>query len=209
MIKIIFKIKFISVLFIFGIIFSGCNNLAVNTTQSSNVNQNIEVTSASAGSSNEKNANSVINNETANTQTSATPDKEQKQKTIDQYIAGVAKVSDAEEYKEARTIIDGDLDGDGDEDTAVQFTIEGMGGGNMFSFYLAVFRNENGKFTAVTDEVIGGKLNRSIEFTKIENGIIYFDTKDYAADDGACCPSIEGKTSYILEGNKLVEKKLK
>ena len=121
----------------------------------------------------------------------------------------MAKVSDAEEYKEARKILDGDLDGDGDEDTAVQFTIEGMGGGNMFSFYLAVFRNDNGKFTAVTDEVIGGKLNRNVEFTKIENGTMYFDTKNYADGDGACCPSIAGKTSYILEGNKLVEKKLK
>lgn len=209
MIKIIFKIKFVSVLFIFGIVFSGCNNPAVNTAQNSNVNQNITDTSASAGSSNEKNANSVINNKTENTQPSATPDKEQKQKTIDQYIAGVAKVSDAEEYKEARKILDGDLDGDGDEDAAVQFTIEGMGGGNMFSFYLAVFRNENGKFTAVTDEVIGGKLNRNVEFTKIENGTMYFDTKNYADGDGACCPSIAGKTSYILEGNKLVEKKVK
>ena len=181
--------------------------------QNSNVNQNIEESSASTGSSNEKNANSVINNETVNaqtnTQTSATPDKEQKRKAIDQYIAGVAKVSDAEEYKEARKVLDGDLDGDGDEDTAVQFTIEGMGGGNNYGFYLAVFRNDNGKFTAVTDEVIGGKLNRNVEFTKIENGTMYFDTKNYAADDGACCPSIAGKTTYVLEENKLVEKKTK
>ena len=144
MIKIIFKIKFVSALFIFGIIFSGCNKSAVNTAQNSNVNQNIADTSASAGSSTEKNANSVINNETentqTNTQTSATPDKEQKQKTIDQYIAGVAKVSDAEEYKEARKVLDGDLDGDGDEDTAVQFTIEGMGGGNILRFLSGGFQ---------------------------------------------------------------------
>ncbi len=208
-----FKIKFILVLLFLGMIFSGCNKTATNTTQTSNTNQKVEEVSSSAGSSIEDTANTIDTNEPKNTianaQAAATPDNAQKQKVIDKYITGVAKVSDASEYKEGRKIINGDLDGDGDEDTAVQFTIEGMGGGNMYSFYLAVFKNENGKFTAVTDEVIGGKLNRDITFTKFENGKIYFDTKGYAADDGACCPSIAGKTSYVLEGNKLVEKKVK
>ncbi len=205
---------FISVLVIFATVLSGCDKSATNTAQNSNAGQKVEEKSSSAeGKTTENNLNAVDVSETektiANVQISATPDKEQREKAIDKYIAGAAKVSDADEYKEARKIIDGDLDGDGDEDAAVQFTIEGMGGGNNYGFYLAVFRNENGKFTAVTDEVIGGKLNRDITFTKIENGKLFFDTKAYAKDDGACCPSLAGKTSYILDGKKLVEKSVK
>lgn len=212
--KIIFKTCFIFALLIFGIFLSACTRQAANTVQNSTENKGGGEASAPVDNSAEKNAagNEISNtqpNARSNVQVSATPDKEQKQKTIDRYIAGVAKVSDAEEYKEARKILDGDLDGDGDEDAAVQFTIEGMGGGNNYGFYLAVFRNENGKFTAVTDEVIGGKLNRDVEFKKIENGKMYFDTKSYGKDDGACCPSIPGKTGYILEGNKLKEVKTK
>ena len=211
--KINFKIVFTSALFICEYFCSAVIKTATNTAENINVNIKVGEKASSAGSSNEDTTNTVAVNENGNTtaevQTSATPDKEQRQKTIDKYIAGVAKVSDAEEYKEARKILYGDLDGDGDEDAAAQFTIEGMGGGNMYNFYLAVFKNENGKFTAVTDEPIGGKLNRDVEFTKIENGKMFFDTKGYGKDDGACCPSIAGKTSFVLEGNKIVEVKAK
>lgn len=209
----IFKVCFIFLISVFAAAFSNCTRQTSNRAQNVEENKKIEEATGISGNSIEKNANSNLNNETSNTdptaQTAAPLVKEQSQKTIDRYIAGVAKVSDASEYKEARIILYGDLDGDGDEDAAAQFTVEGMGGGNNYGFYLAVFRNDNGKFTAVTDEVIGGKLRRDVEFTKIENGRMYFDTKSYAADDGACCPSIEGKTSYVLEGNKIVEKKVK
>ncbi len=210
----IFKSVFLLSALIFIAILSGCVRQTPNSAQNSNANQKSEEASAGTDASELKNSNAAVENkEISNIETkmktSATPDKAQRQQTIDKYIAGVAKVSDAEEYKEARKILYGDLDGDGDEDAAAQFTIEGMGGGNNYGFYLAVFRNENGKFTAVTDEVIGGKLNRNVEFTKIENGKMYFDTKGYGKDDGACCPSIAGKTSFVLEGNKIVEKKSK
>lgn len=209
-----FKSSFFYFPLIFGLIFSACVRQTPNAEQNSNTNQKSEEASAGTDASNLKNANAPVENKEISNieikvETSATPDKEQRQKTIEKYIAGVAKVSDADEYKEARKIIYGDLDGDGDEDAAAQFTIEGMGGGNNYTFYLAVFKNENGKFTAVTDEVVGGKLNRDIEFKKIESGKMFFDTKSYGKDDGACCPSIAGKTSFVLEGNKIIEKKLK
>lgn len=202
-----FIFNFHSALIIFGLIFSACARQTPNAAQNEHANKTIEEGAAQAGNSAENDSDKNSNTEISNAQPNATPDKEQRQQAIDRYIAGVAKVSDADEYKEARKIIYGDLDGDGDEDAAAQFTIEGMGGGNNYGFYLAVFKNENGKFKGITDEAIGGKLNRDVTFTKIENGKMLFDTKEYDADDGACCPSIEGKTSYILEGKKLVEKK--
>jgi hypothetical protein len=136
-----------------------------------------------------------------------TPDKTDGQKTINRYIAGVAKVSGASEYKKARKIIYGDIDGDADADATVQFTIEGIDGGNNYTFYLAVFRNENGKLKPLADDVVGGKLNRNVTLKLVKDQKIYFDTEEYAENDAACCPSIKGKTVYILKNNKLTEVK--
>lgn len=205
--KRIYKICFAFTLLIFGAIFSACISASRDSAQNSNANKSSEKSSAGGVEATENKSVSTENKEETTEQTAVAPDKADGQKVIERYIAGVAKVSDAEEYKEARKIIYGDLDGDGDEDAAAQFTIEGMGGGNNYGFYLAVFRNENGKLKGVTDDAIGGKLNRDVTFTKIENGKMFFDTKGYAEDDGACCPSIEGKTTYILENDKLKEVK--
>ena len=208
--KRIYKICFAFLLLIFGIVFSACIPATKNTAQNSGENKSSEKSSAGGVEAPENKTVSTANKEENPEQTTVAPDKRDGQKVIDRYIAGVAKVSDASEYEEARKIIYGDLDGDGDEDAAAQFTLEGVGGGgNNYGFYLAVFRNENGKLTGVTDDAIGGKLNRDVTFTKIEDGKMLFDTKGYAEDDGACCPSIEGKTAYVLEGEKLIEKKSK
>lgn len=206
--KRIYKICFAFFLLTFGVIFTACIPASKNTAQNSVENKSSEKSSAGGVEAPENKPVSTENKEETTAKTEAAPDREDGQKVIDRYIAGVAKVSDAVEYNEARKIIYGDLDGDGDEDAAAQFTLEGVGGGgNNYSFYLAVFRNEDGKLKGVTDDAIGGKLNRDVTFTKIENGKMLFDTKGYDDDDGACCPSIEGKTAYVLEGNKLVEKK--
>lgn len=204
--------SYFAFLFILGLVFSGCS-VSINSPQTANTNSvnaaNSTEVSKTSGDSAIANKLSENKNEVSNSapQTSATPDKIEGQKVIDKYIAGVAKVSDASEYKEARKILYGDIDGDGDDDAIVQFTIEGMGGGNNYGFSLAAFKNDDGKLTAITDEVVGGKMNREVELKRIEKGVIYLDTKEYAENDGACCPSIEGKTSFVLEGKKLVEKK--
>lgn len=205
-------LSYAALLIVFGSVFSACS-ISTNQPQTANTNSANTANSAevSKSSGDSAIANKLSENKTESSNSapnsSATPDKAEGQKVIDKYIAGVAKVSDGEEYKEARKLFYGDIDGDGDEDAVAQFTVEGMGGGNNYSFELAVFKNDNGKLTAITDEVVGGKLNRNVELKRIEKGVIYLDTKEYAEDDGACCPSIEGKTSYVLEGKKLVEKK--
>lgn len=205
--KRIYNICFALSLLTFGVIFSACIPASRNAAQNSGENRSSEKSSAGGVEAPENKSVSNVNKEEKPEQITVALDKKEGQKVIDRYIAGVAKVSDASEYKEARKIIYGDLDGDGDEDAAAKFTIEGMGGGNNYAFYLAVFRNENGKLKGVTDDAIGGKMNRDVTFTKVENGKMFFDTKGYAEDDGACCPSIEGKTTYILENDKLKEVK--
>ena len=208
------QIAYIFFLSAFGLTLCGCQTTP-NAGQNSDQAKVTEGAAAAGENTARANANSNQTSSLAANKNGSEPvstqliDKTQSEQVIDRYIKGVAKVSDAAEYEEARKIIYGDLDGDGDEDAAAQFTIEGMGGGNNYGFWLAVFKNDNGKFTGITDEVIGGKMNRNVSLTKIEDGKIHLDTTEYDKDDGACCPSIEGKTSYILQGNKLVEKKLK
>ncbi len=158
------------------------------------------------------NDNLVAANANANgkTKVAQTADEANKQKIINRYLAGVSKVVGGEEYKEARIVVYGDIDGDGTGgDAAVQFTLEGMGGGNYYAFYLAVFRNENGNLKPLTDSAVGGKLSRAVTLKQIKDKKIYLDTKGYAENDGACCPSIKGQTVYILKNRKLLEVKAK
>jgi len=202
------KRNFVVLLLICGSFWFGCETSA-NSERGSNQNKVAEVIIPFANSDAKikDNSSTETNENISGAIASPTPVKAETLKIINRYISGVAEVSGASEYKEARKIIYGDVDGDRDEDAVVQFTIEGEGGGNYYAFYLAVFRNENGKFKPLTDEVVGGKLKRNVALKQIKNGKIYLDTEDYDKDDGACCPSIKGKTVYILKNKKLKEVK--
>jgi hypothetical protein len=59
------------------------------------------------------------------------------EKTIERYVEKIR--DDASEYKEARKILYGDVDGDGTKDAVVQYTLEGAGGGNSWGQSLVVF----------------------------------------------------------------------
>ena len=131
----------------------------------------------------------------------------QLQKTINRYLAGVAKVSNASEYREAK-IAYGDLDGDGDKDVVVQFVLEGLGGGNSWDQSIAVFRNDNGIYKAVTDETVGGKFYRIFELKEIVNRKIIGTTETCpeAYPQGMCQRPKRGQATYILQNGKLSEK---
>ena len=139
-----------------------------------------------------------------------TPDKAQLQQVMNHYLAGVARVTGkADEPKEFRTIVYGDFDGDWDEDAVVQFTLEGMGGGNSWSLNIAAFRNNGGQFEAVTDAVVGGKLYRSFQLQAIQNqGIVGLVEICGEEDFNRACfegetPSIRQQVTITLSGNKL------
>lgn len=141
---------------------------------------------------------------------SPTPDKAQLQQVVNRYLAGVARVTGkADEPKQFRKIAYGDFDGDGDEDAVVQFTLEGMGGGNSWSLNIAAFRNNDGQFEAVTDEVVGGKLYRSFDLTTIQNRGIVGQIEICGEEDfqRACFegekPLRRRQITITLSGNKL------
>lgn len=184
---------------IFGCFLIGCKTDANNE---SGANRNVKIENAAATAANQNPVNPPAN---------PAPDETDEQKIIDRYLAGVDEVLEGKEIAEFRTIVRGDIDGDGDRrDAAIQFTLEGMGAenaGNYHSLRLAVFRHENGRLKAITDTEIGGRFSRNTDLKKIENGKILFDTKSYAEGDGACCPSIAGKTAYVLKDGELTEVK--
>ncbi|MCX5865255.1 MAG: hypothetical protein NTW42_09355 [Deltaproteobacteria bacterium] len=133
---------------------------------------------------------------------------------IKQYISGYkAKNCDdlepgigyGSEYKEGRRFYWGDLDGDGTDDIAVLYAIEGLCCGNTGQHYLAVFVNKSSKFEIVTAKMVGGTGERGIRFNMIKNGKILLNTDEYLPDDPMCCPSGKGRTAYILQGGKLIE----
>lgn len=130
-------------------------------------------------------------------------------KTVDAYIAKQAKAEQASEYAEARKIVQGDLDGDGDRDAAVLYSLEGLGGGgNNWIQLLAIFRNDKGNYKFVAENGVGGKLSRSFDLIGISGGKINGSTETCPNDtpQGLCENPKKAKVSFTLKNNKLLKK---
>lgn len=129
--------------------------------------------------------------------------------TIDKLIANQAAKERGEEPEGVRRLVAGDLNRDGEADVSVLYTIEGQNGSNNYIQYLAVFLRRKGKLVYTARAAVGGKNRREIEITAIKDNAMLFDTKAYADRDPACCPTVKGKTRYVLAGARLVEKPAK
>ena len=138
---------------------------------------------------------------------SASPAQDPDADIIEKFIKRQATRLGGEEYGEARKVMAGDLNQDSQPDLAILYTIEGIGGGNNYTQFLAVFSRTKGRVVYVAHAVIGGKLNRAVELKSITNKVILFETLSYAANDGSCCPSVKGTAKFVLVGKKLKEKK--
>jgi len=128
---------------------------------------------------------------------------------IDRFIAKQAVRENGSEPDGIRKIITGDLNHDGVSDTAVLYTIEGQNGTNNYVQYLAVFLSRKGRLVYAAHAPVGGKNRRAIELTSIEDNQMFFDTTGYAKRDPSCCPTIKGRTRYVLAGKKLTEMRRK
>ncbi len=128
------------------------------------------------------------------------------QKAIDSYIEKVRE--DADEYKEARKIIYGDVDGDGTKDAVVQYTLEGAGGGNSWGQSLVVFLNKKGVYKMSADETVGGKFFRTFDLLKIVSKEIIGATETCPEDEpqGLCENPKKKQVKYVLVKGKLKEK---
>jgi len=126
---------------------------------------------------------------------------------VNQFIKSQAKAARSEEYTDARKVLRGDINGDGQKDLVVLYTLEGAGGGNSYNQYLAVFLTTGRSYREVAHVLVGGKLQRDVELSSISDSTINLDTKAYAKNDPACCPSRAGKARFVLRANKLVEVK--
>ncbi len=120
--------------------------------------------------------------------------------------AHISKTSEgASEYKEARKIIFGDVDGDGVKDAVVQYTLEGAGGGNSWSQQLAVFVNKRGVYKLAADETVGGKFLRSFAVQRIVKREIIGATETCPDGEpqGICKNPAKAQMKFALVGTKL------
>lgn len=115
------------------------------------------------------------------------------------HVQEKASKLEASEYKKARHVFFGDLNGDNKEDGCIIYTLEGgPDGGNYYWFSLAVYLNIDNRYNLAADEKIGGKGGRQFTKSRIENGIIILDSLFRRLDDALCCPNLEGKVFYEL-----------
>ncbi len=135
---------------------------------------------------------------------SAPPLKRPDVALIDWFIADQESELGGQEYRDARKVITGDLNHDGVPDLAVLYTIEGTGGGNNYTQYLAVFLRVDGKLVPTAHGVVGGKGERAVHLASIKDNVIYLTTLSYGPHDAMCCPSIKGSARFVLADGKLV-----
>lgn len=115
---------------------------------------------------------------------------------IKQYVANKAKKTKVP--AEINSFVKGDLNGDGKEDTAIQYYIQIGYPGNLTNTYLAVFLNKNGKMRlAAETDSIGVP-------TAIKDRLIICDK--YGNDSDSKFKKV-GTVSYQLKGSRLVEVK--
>lgn len=131
---------------------------------------------------------------------------------IEDSLRMAAEEAGAFEPCECRKIARGDLNGDGHEDAAVVFTLEGLCGtegekpgtcGNQHEQYLQVFIATEDRLSPGPKLLVGGKLSGGVDDIRVQNGAIGASTVSHSATDPACCPSIHGRATFVLRGGKI------
>ena len=139
------------------------------------------------------------------TDSSTPPDRESSELSDPvEVLISEQEAEGATEYQKARQSRSGDLNGDGIEDIAVLFTIEGWRGSNVHTQYLGVVLGGPATATQKAITVVGGKLRRSVELERIDGGSVYLRTREYNPADPACCPTKLGQLECRLHADKIV-----
>lgn len=101
-----------------------------------------------------------------------------------------------------------DADYDGDEDLLVSYSLNGIGGGNLSLMSIAYFARQSGVLTLkaeLENGSTGTGEGRILVPTEFENGSYLCDTIEFAPEDGASNPTIQGKTRLVYESERLYE----
>lgn len=80
-------------------------------------------------------------------------------------------------------------------------------GGNNYEQKLSVFATKESGYRLLDSKRVGGKLYRDVELAGAPDDEIYLDVMFYSDEDAACCPSIQGTTSYYLNKHNQLEEK--
>ena len=110
-------------------------------------------------------------------------------------------------FTDARAIslIHGDLDGDGKDDVAVLFSVDGVRGGTDWVQYVAVFLRDAKGMRYCCMERVGCKGGAAVESSAIEAGRVILRGKAFVPGvDAYCCPSQAWETALKLSKLKPV-----
>lgn len=121
---------------------------------------------------------------------------------INAYVAAM-DTDGGVEYLEGRQIVQVDLNGDGELDAAVLFTIEGAGGSQAAYQTLAAFyQASNGWQAQGGDVVVTGSVR---EVREVGGRTIFVDAVIQGDDDPRCCPTAPFPQRYHWSGSKFVQ----
>ncbi|WP_147453739.1 hypothetical protein [Pseudomonas prosekii] len=117
-------------------------------------------------------------------------------------ISAATREDGGEEYAQGRQILRADLNGDGQDDALVIYTIEGQGGGNGSFSTLGIFYSNNGAFDFKDSTVVSGAVTA---LRMLDGNTIGVGSLEVGPDDARCCPTLESEQKYRWDGNHLEE----
>ena len=119
---------------------------------------------------------------------------------IDRRVFQFVRETGEREKPESRIYVQGDLDGDQIEDTALLaiFNV-------AMSYNQILFVSLSSRPKHVMLKKVGGKGRQDAKTLIIKDTHIVIEGKRYASDDAMCCPSIPFQTTYAIQENAIIE----
>jgi len=121
---------------------------------------------------------------------------------VDREITNELAKDGGDEFKDARQILLTDLNGDGNNDAVVLYTIEGQGGGNGYFQSLATFYASPGGWVPRGKAVVGQGI-QNVEVIGPQTLSLKFLT--VGPDDADCCPSVESIQKFTWNGSTFIQ----
>ncbi|PPD35070.1 MAG: hypothetical protein CTY19_02925 [Methylomonas sp.] len=125
---------------------------------------------------------------------------------VNAFIKKHVKQAGGKEHKKSRVSASGDINHDGSADLVVNYVIE-TAGGDDFDQYMAVFSRVKKTIKLIGTIRIGGELERHVNSVTVKDNFIELGTLSHDENDARCCPTIVGKTYYVLSKGELQEHK--